>query len=48
MNGATAEPPPTTINIPININKRMMGVNHHFFLSVMNLKRSFRKSIDIV
>jgi len=45
MNGATAEPPPITIRTPIRIKRRIIGVNHHFFRSFMNLNRSLRKSI---
>jgi hypothetical protein len=47
MNGATAEPPPTTSNTPMKIKSKMTGVSHHFLRSRMNVYRSLMNSIGL-
>ncbi|GLU53175.1 hypothetical protein Dfri01_26360 [Dyadobacter frigoris] len=46
MNGATAEPPPITINTPINNNTMITGASHHFLRSFINENKSVKKSIS--
>ena len=45
--GATAELPPITMSTPTKIKSRMIGVSHHFFLSLRKLNKSLTKSIIV-
>jgi hypothetical protein len=45
MNGATAEPPPITNKMPMNMSSKITGVNHHFFRADINFRMSLRNSI---
>jgi hypothetical protein len=45
MNGATADPLLSTINIPINKSININGSNQYFFLTFKNAQISFKNSI---
>jgi len=45
MNGAMADPPPTTIKIPTNSKTIIIGKSQNFFLSLKKNQISFNKSI---
>lgn len=44
MNGAIAELPPSTSNIPINNRTKISGANHHFFRAFIKAHKSLIKS----
>ena len=47
MNGATADPCDNIINPPNISITNIIGNNQYFFLTLINLKNSFKKSIKI-